>query len=300
MRGMITEIQRFSLNDGPGIRTTVFFKGCDMKCSWCHNPETLEMKPQLMFYSQKCIGCGHCFTECKTGAHYIDDSGAHKIDRLLCNSCGKCAEACYAQALVMCGKEMSVDEVMFEIEQDKPYYENSGGGVTLSGGEVLMQKEFAEEIADACHQKGIKIAVESNISLPFEEIEPLFSKMDFIMCDLKIFDEDRHRKYIGIGNSQILKNIKAIDGLGIPMIVRTPLIPGATDSVDNIREITKYLSGIKNLTRYEMLNFNPLGASKYDGLNYENAFKGKLPLDKTHLEALKNAALENLPVVKVV
>lgn len=300
MKGMITEIQRFSLNDGPGIRTTVFFKGCNMKCSWCHNPETLKKKPQLLFYPQKCIGCGHCFTECEAGAHYIDGNGVHLINRTLCTDCGKCAAACYAQALVMCGKEMSVDEVMSEIEQDKSYYDNSNGGVTLSGGEVLMQKEFAAEIADACRRKGIKVALESNISLPFEEIKPLFSKMDFIMCDLKIFDEDLHRKYTGIGNSQILKNIKAIDNLGIPMIVRTPLIPRVTDTLDNIRKISEYLSGINNLERYEMLNFNPLGASKYDGLDAENDFKGTLPLDKTHLEALKNAALENLSVVKVV
>lgn len=300
MQGMITEIERFSLKDGPGIRTTVFFNGCNMRCAWCHNPETLKLTPELMFYPQKCIGCGKCFTVCKTGAQVLGNNSVHQINRSRCKNCGSCAKSCYAGALVMCGQPMSVQEVLFQIKQDKAYYDQSNGGVTLSGGEVLLQREFAAELTDACHELGIQVAVESNISLPFSKIEPLFSKMDLIMCDLKIFNSAEHKKYTGVENAQILENIKKIDALNIPLIIRTPLIPGATDSLENIKSISQFLATIKNLKRYEMLNFNPLGASKYESLGTENTFRSALPLKEEQLAALKKVAEQSLPVVKVV
>ena len=300
MQGMITEIERFSLKDGPGIRTTVFFKGCNMRCAWCHNPETLKLTPELMFYPQKCIGCGKCFTVCKTDAQVLGNNSVHQINRSLCKNCGSCAKSCYPGALVMCGQPMSVQEVLFQIKQDRAYYDQSNGGVTLSGGEVLLQREFAAELADACHELGIQVAVESNISLPFSKIEPLFSKMDLIMCDLKIFNSAEHKKYTGVENAQIIENIKRIDSLNIPLIIRTPLIPGATDSLENIKSISQFLATIKNLKRYEMLNFNPLGASKYESLGTENTFRSALPLKEEQLAALKKVAEQSLPVVKVV
>ena len=300
MKGMITEIQRFSLNDGPGIRTTVFFKGCNMKCEWCHNPETLHFGQELLFYPTKCIGCGHCFTECPVGAHYLSEAGEHCIDRQSCINCGKCAEICYADAVVMCGKEMSVEDVMFHITQDKAYYENSGGGVTLSGGEVFMQKDFAVSLVEYCKKEGIHTAIESNMNFPVDMALDLCSKVDLIMCDIKIFDEKSHIAHTGVSNSKILNNIKLIDNLGIPTIVRTPLIPGITDTVDNISSISKYISDMKNLVRYEMLNFNPLGASKYEGLNIKNPCKDAEPLKKERLDELEKIATVNVAKVKVI
>lgn len=284
--GIITDIQRFSLSDGEGIRTTVFFKGCNMRCAWCHNPETISKNSELMFYESKCIGCGKCFTICPVNAHAFDGSGRHIIHRDVCTSCGKCTEVCYAQALSMCGREMSIDEIMEQVRQDKAYYKNSGGGVTLSGGEVLCHHDFAEALADACHAEGIDVAIETNMSVPFEKAVNLLKKVDLIMCDIKLFDDEAHKKYTGISNRIILENIEKTDLLGVPFIVRTPLIPGVTDGEENISAIANYIRNFKNLVRYEILNFNPLGEGKYKALGHGNAFEDTRPLGKDRLEEL--------------
>ncbi len=213
----------------------------------------------------------------------------HVIDRSLCVSCGKCAGVCYAEALTMCGKEMSVEDIMKQIRQDKAYYKNSGGGVTLSGGEVLCNLGFASELAEACHVEGINVAIESNISFPFEKIVGLLKKVDLVMCDIKLFDDEMHKKYTGVSNKNILENIDKIDALGIPFIVRTPLIPGVTDSIENVVAIANHIKGSKNLIRYELLNFNPLGEGKYKGLNRCNAFEDARPLKENYLEAIAKA-----------
>lgn len=281
----VTEIQRFSLNDGDGIRTTVFLKGCNMRCSWCHNPETISAHSELMFYESKCIGCGRCFQVCPKGAHKVVD-GKHMIDRELCVNCGRCAESCYAEALVMCGRLMSTEDVMKQVRQDKAYYEASGGGVTISGGEVLCNSKFAEELTDQCHAEGIEVAIETNLSLPFEMVESLLEKVDFIMCDLKIFDDKLHREHTGVSNMTVLENIRKLDGLNKPVIVRTPLIPGVTDTRENITAIVEYIKDMKNLKRYELLNFNPLGEGKYKSLDKENSFEKARPLHKDTLEQI--------------
>lgn len=286
MKTLITDIQRFSLSDGDGIRTTVFFKGCNMNCTWCHNPETIKTERELMFYETKCIGCGKCFAACPTGAQQVKD-GKHIIDRAKCINCGKCADVCYAEALVMCGKEMSVEDVMFQVRQDKAYYDSSNGGVTISGGEVVCQKEFASELADACHKEGIKVAVETNLCYVFDFAKDLLEKMDLIMCDVKIFDDESHKTYTGVSNKLILENVLKLDELNIPVIVRTPLIPGATDSTENIENIANYIKGMKNLFRYEILNFNPLGEGKYKALDAENEFESARPFNEENLERIR-------------
>ena len=272
MEHLITDIQRFSLNDGPGIRTTVFFKGCNMRCAWCHNPETLSLTPDLLFYPAKCIGCGRCFALC--AAHRLVD-GKHIIDRSQCTRCGKCAESCYAQALVLSGREMTVEEIMAEVRQDKPYYAASGGGVTLSGGEVLCHGDFAAELAKACHAEGISVAIETNLSFPLTRIRPLLDHVDLIMADCKLFDDALHRQYTGISNANVLANIRAIRD--IPMIVRTPLIPGVTATEENLTAIARFLSGKENLLYYQLLNFNPLGITKYQSLDAPNPFASAKP-----------------------
>ena len=286
MKGLISNIQRFSLTDGDGIRTTVFFKGCNMKCNWCHNPETLSGDRELMFYAGKCIGCGKCFSACPVGAHSVVD-GKHIIDRKKCTACCKCAAVCYAEALVMCGREMTVDEVMREVRQDKAYYDSSKGGVTLSGGEVLCQKEFAMALADACHAENIRVALETNLCFSFEHLKPLAEKADLIMCDLKLMDDEAHKKNTGVSNKYILENIKKLDGLGIPVIVRTPLIPGVTDSKENIKAAAEFVCGMKNLVRYELLNFNPLGEGKYKSLDAENLYEKVRPHGEEKLTELR-------------
>ena len=299
MESVITDIQRFSLSDGAGIRTSIFFKGCNIRCEWCHNPETISRNPQLIFYRTKCIGCGSCFSACPKNAHRLEN-GSHIIDRNLCMNCGKCASVCYAEALVMCGRRMTVAEIMSEVRQDIQYYRDSGGGVTLSGGEVLCQREFAAELVKACHAEKINVAVETNLSLPFDEIKDFLSSVDYIMCDIKIFDSGIHKKYTGIENTEILRNIRLLDSLCVPFTVRTPLIPGVTDSNKNISAIAKYIVNLKNLQSYELLNFNPLGAEKYKGLDKINRFLKAGPLDKDRLDELEEL-VQNIGVkVKIV
>lgn len=292
MNGMITEIERFALNDGPGIRTTVFFKGCNMHCAWCHNPETISGNRELHYYANKCIGCYKCVYACPCKAHKRINN-EHRFFPNLCVKCGKCASVCYAGAMAVSGEKKTVEDVMNEILQDKPYYVTSKGGVTLSGGEVLCQKEFAEELTDACHEQGISVGIETNLSFPWDTIAPLIDKLDLIMCDLKLDDTDAHKKWTGIGNEQIKENIGRLAQTGKPFIVRTPLIPGATDSDENIAGIAAFLKSIDTngtMMYYELLNFNPLGGTKYKSLRRKNPFEDAKPLPRERVIALKEIA----------
>lgn len=292
MNGMITEIERFALNDGPGIRTVVFLKGCNMKCAWCHNPETISGSRELHYYSGKCIGCYKCVYACPSKAHKRINN-EHRYFPNLCIKCGKCADVCFAGAMAVSGTKASAEEVIGEILQDKPYYISSGGGVTLSGGEVLCQKEFAEELTDLCHREGISVGIETNLSFPWEQISPLIEKADLIMCDLKLDDTEAHRKWTGIGNEQIKENIRQLARTGKAFLVRTPLIPGATDSDENIKNIAQFLAGTctgSGFLCYELLNFNPLGGTKYASLRKANAFADAKPLSKERLLHFKELA----------
>lgn len=287
--GMITDIERCAFSDGPGIRTVVFFKGCNMRCQWCHNPETIPIRQSLLYYPNRCISCFKCVYACPSKAQKRID-GVHHFYPRLCVKCGKCAAVCYAEAMVTSGKRMTVEQIMHEVIQDKPYYQSSGGGVTLTGGEVMCQIPFACELADACHAEDIQVGIETNLSLPFDEMLPLLNLTDIVMCDLKIWDSAEHERRTGISNERIIENLRKLDALGKPFIVRTPLIPGATDTDENIGAIAAFLGTLKNLQRYELLNFNPLGASKYEGMGVPNAFATAKPLPRERVMALKAIA----------
>lgn len=289
MYGMITDIQRFSLNDGPGIRTTVFLKGCNLHCAWCHNPETIRKKNELMVYPANCIGCGHCVPVCTSGARSIA-AGVLQFDRSRCTACGACAAVCFPGALKMAGRSVSVAEVMGEILQDRAYYADSGGGVTLSGGELFCQAEFTDALIDACREEKIPVAVETNLNWQFESARPILEKLDLIMFDVKIFDSVEHKRWTGVENAELLDNARRLDTLDRPLIARTPLIPGATDSAENIRAIAGFLRNFRNLRCYELLNFNPLGDSKYRALEEKNPFVSARPQKPEALNRLREAA----------
>lgn len=289
MYGMITDIQRFSLNDGPGIRTTVFLKGCNLHCAWCHNPEAIRMTNELMVYPANCIGCGHCVPVCPSGARSIA-AGVLQFDRSRCTACGACAAVCFPGALKMAGRSVSVEEVMGEILQDHAYYADSGGGVTLSGGELFCQAEFADALIDACRKEKIPVAVETNLNWQFESVRPILEKLDLIMFDVKIFDSVEHKRWTDVENAELLDNARRLDTLNRPLIARTPLIPGATDSAENIRAIAGFLRNFRNLRSYELLNFNPLGESKYRALEEKNPFVSARPLKPEALTRLREAA----------
>lgn len=259
MNGVITDIQKFSLHDGDGIRTTIFLKGCNMRCGWCHNPETIGRDPQYVFYEEKCIRCGHC-DNCPTGAR------------------------------VLIGRHMGVEEVFKEIVADEPYYQSSGGGVTLSGGEPLMQSDFAAALLQRCHEAGIRTAVETNLSLPYERIEKMLPWLDHVFFDIKLWNDEAHFTATGVSNVIVLENARRLAQTGIPAVVRTPLVPGLTATQANIGAIATFVLTLPNVTAYELLNFNPLGEGKYRALGRKSAYGDKRPLKRDELEALANVA----------
>lgn len=293
MKGIITEIQRFSLRDGPGIRTTVFFKGCNMACAWCHNPETLGVRPQRMSYPDRCIGCGACIAVCPTldRAEMYTGSGANVLTNPRCTDCGACVRVCHSGAIQMAGAEMTVGQVMEEIVQDKAYYLQSGGGVTLSGGECTVQMGFLLALLAACRDEGIQTAIETNLLLPWAQLGPALALLDLVMFDIKLMDPGAHRKWTGAGNETILSNARRVAEGRFPYIVRTPLVPGVNDSEAEIAQIAGFLGSLSRAPEYyELLRFNPLGAGKYGALGLDDPFAGARPQDMELAERLKAAA----------
>jgi pyruvate formate lyase activating enzyme len=289
MQGIVTNIQRFSIHDGPGIRTTVFLKGCNLRCFWCHNPETLGTKPELQLFFERCIACGECFKRCPNGAHTVVD-GQRRFLRAKCQGCGACAETCYAEALVLVGQVKSVDEVVEEVLRDHPFYETSGGGVTLSGGEPLLQFEFSRAILERCKAEGVHTAIESAVNYPWERVAAMIKVTDLVMIDIKHMDSARHREATGVPNERILENALKLGQQPQPLIVRTPLIPGVNDNEADIAAIATFVKQLPNLVYYELLPFHPMATSKYQSLDMDYRAKDLARLSNERVEALTEVA----------
>ena len=268
--GIITNIQKYTIHDGPGIRTEVFFKGCNLRCPWCSNPEGLERKPELGFYPDKCLGedqCGWCRKACPSppplGTHC-----ASQFDTAKCRDCLKCAEACPAGAIRVWGRRYSVPELMEEIRKDRSFYDKSGGGVTLSGGEVLLQWEFAAALLRACRDEGIHTCVESALHVPWEHAEAVLRCADMVITDIKHMDSARHKAITGVGNERILDNIRRTAALGKPLVIRTPVVIGYNADEENIRRIGAFLREALggNILQYQLLPYRKMGTEKYASL----------------------------------
>ena len=259
MQGTVFDIQRFSTHDGEGIRTTVFLKGCNNRCVWCHNPESLSSKPQLRFFASKCIGCMRCVEVCKYGALTSEN-----FDILKCVNCGECAKVCCTGAREVTGKSMSALDLFRQIKKDKSYYQNSGGGVTFSGGEPMLQADFIKEVSEMCSAESISVGIQTAGNVPYSEFEKIIQYTDFIMCDLKVFNDDIHKKYTGVSNSLILENIRRLAEEDMDLIIRTPVITGVNDNKEYIADICRYIKDFKNLKYYELLKYNELGVSKLE------------------------------------
>lgn len=259
----ITNIARASLHDGPGIRTVVYFKGCGLRCQWCHNPETLDPKQEILFAPTKCIHCGRCVALCP--AHHVIEGNEMLFLREGCEKCGGCAASCPSGALSIAGKRMSIAEVMDEIRKDVHYYTQSGGGVTLSGGECLLQAEFCRELLKTCKGEGIHTAIESALFVPWTQIEKVLPFCDFLFADLKIAHGEKHRRYTTQDNRLILENLqKMASAVPNKVTVRIPLIPGVNDSSEDIAAFAAVLKPFaEQLRGIEVLRYNPLAESKY-------------------------------------
>jgi len=266
VKAIVFNIQGYSVQDGPGIRTTVFFKGCPLKCRWCSNPESQASFPDGGYVSKFCTGCGRCVDVCTVGAIALGENGI-RIERDRCNGCGKCVDACYEGALKLWGKEMSTDETLQEVEKDRPFYRNSGGGVTLSGGEPLHQAGFIVPFLRRCKEIGIDTCLDTCGFGDSLFLEEALDYSDLVLYDLKFMDSAIHQQFTGVPNQLILDNAKLIADKGVPMIVRIPLIPGINDSEENIRSIASFVRGLKSVKQVDLLPYHAFGSSKYEMLD---------------------------------
>ncbi|MBQ7292206.1 MAG: glycyl-radical enzyme activating protein [Clostridia bacterium] len=282
MKARVIEIKRFAVHDGDGIRTTLFLKGCPLACVWCHNPEGIGSAPQLAYMADKCIGCGSCVSGCPSGAHSVKD-GLHIFEREKCIGCGKCEEECPVNALKFYGREMSVEELLPLLTEDREFYENSGGGVTLSGGECLCHPDFCAELLARLKEQGIHTAVDTCGAVSREAIDKVMPYTDVFLYDVKAIDGEIHKKCTGRDNALILENLKYIDGCGKQIEVRYPYVPDYNSG--EAEKIGEFLSGLKNLTAVRVLAYHKYAGSKYSSLDMENKLPERMPTEEEVEEA---------------
>jgi len=271
--GRVFDIKRYSIHDGPGIRTTVFLKGCALRCLWCHNPESVDLKPELMHWPSRCSRCYSCITACPLGAIAKEAAGAVVIDRRICNLCGRCAEACLYDAMQMVGRDMSVDDVLAEVEKDRIFYEQSGGGVTLSGGDPFVQSAFAEALLEGCRSRGIRTALDTAGMSQNGVLDGLTAKTDLVLYDLKCMDDARHREMTGVSNVPIIENLKRLAARGTEIWIRIPLVRGVNDDDDNIRRTIAFLKSLKTIKRVGILPYHSGGLEKARRIGQESHFR---------------------------
>lgn len=283
----VFNIQPFSIHDGPGIRTTVFLKGCPLRCIWCANPESNLAKPQLLTYANKCTGCGRCVPACPKGAVSIAEEKA-VTDRKKCVDCGACVSKCPSDARELAGKEMSVEQVLAKVLEDRLFLEESGGGMTVSGGECLMHPDFTEALLKAAKEEGISTAVESSCFASEEVIRRVFRYVDTPLLDIKHMDDAKHREFTGVPNEQILRNIKIIkQELGKPVVIRIPTIPGCNDSEENIAATAKFVAEeLGTDVPVHLLPYHRLGEVKKESLGEAVEFTAEVP-ENDHMERRK-------------
>lgn len=273
MTGRVFDIKRYSIHDGPGIRTTVFLKGCSLRCLWCHNPESVEVGPELMHWPGRCTRCYACIEACPKGAIAKDAAGAVVIDRKACDLCGKCAEACLYDAMQMVGREMSVEEVLSEVEKDKIFYDQSGGGVTLSGGDPFVQSAFAEALLDGCRSRGIPAAVDTAGFSRNGVLDRVASKAGLILYDLKCMDDARHKELTGVSNVPIIENLKRLAAGPTEVWVRIPLVSGVNDDDENVRRTIALLKSLKTIKKVGILPYHSGGLEKARRIGRESHFR---------------------------
>ena len=276
--GVVFDIKRYAIHDGPGIRTTVFLKGCPLDCPWCHNPEGKRPEPEHMWWESRCLGCGGCVEACPEGA--ITMAGSLEIDAEKCTMCGACSEVCVTDALEVVGKEASVDEVMEDVRKDAVFYEESGGGVTFSGGEPTMQPVFLLDLLRACREEGFHTAVDTSGITAKESLLRMAEYVDLFLYDLKFMDDGAHREYTGASNALVLENLRALDEAGATIVIRVPLIPYVNDDADDVDRLGEFVSGLNGVQEVCVLPYHRAGTEKLGRLlTHREPFLSEPPAD---------------------
>ena len=290
-KAFIFNKQKYNMYDGPGVRTLVFFKGCPLRCKWCSNPEGLERKYQIMFKPTTCVSCGSCVPVCPQKIHSISSSGEHIIDRSIdCIGCGQCVEACIPEALKVAGEQVPISELLEYVEQDRAFYDQSGGGVTLGGGEVTSQPEAAINLLQACKQEGLHTAIETCGYTKKETILRFAEYVDLFLFDLKHIDPDRHFELTGVRNEMILENLEELIMKRNHVEVRMPMLKGINDSEAEIRGVIEFLKPFREFKNFEgidLLPYHKLGVNKYVQLGMDYPIEGDPSLDDADLDRIE-------------
>ena len=293
MKIPVADIRRLTLHDGPGTRTTVFVKGCPLRCRWCHNPECFSAEPRLIFHDNLCIGCGRCVAACPRSVHALVESqkskvesqkSAHRIDRTHCLACGACVEACWQGALEICGRDYTPEELLSLLLRDEAFYA-SGGGVTVSGGEPLLYAEAVGKLFELLHAHGVRTALDTCGEVPFEAFERVLSATDLVLFDIKGMDPVRHRENTGRDNARIHANLRRLGELGVPVEIRMPVVPGCNDAEAEFEAAARFLSEIPSVTAVRLLPYRSLARKKYRAAGLEDAMPDATTPDAAFLES---------------
>ncbi len=289
-RTLVLNITRMTVHNGPGIRTLILLKGCPMRCVWCSTPESQKKTPEIAFYADRCIRCDDCISACPLDAITAGDE-AVTINRELCDNCGRCVNVCYTEALRLLGREYTVEELVNEVKRDEVAYKHSGGGVTVSGGEPLLEPEFALELLRTFKRNGINVGVDTCGYVPRENIESVLPYVDFFLWDIKQMDDKKHREMTGVSNKLILDNLCFVSEKNIPVYLRIPIIPGYNDSEENLRAVCDFAKDLHSLVEIHLLPLHHLGEARYAALGREYPIGG-IPLieDKVLAEMMNLVA----------
>jgi pyruvate formate lyase activating enzyme len=299
IKGRIFSIERYAINDGPGIRTLVFLKGCPLSCLWCFNPEGQSFSPEVVYYIEKCINCNICVAICPQKAIKKNTNGRKIINSKLCNACGLCIKDCPPGALKLYGQQFTVKAVLEEIKKDIPFYRNSDGGVTLSGGEPISQSVFAQEILKECQKVNIHTAIETSGYQNWKNFQKILKYVDLVLYDIKHMNPKKHRELTGVTNELILSNAIKISSLGIPMIIRLPIIPSYNDSKENIENTKKFIGKLKTVQEVDLLFYKPLGVIKYERLGRKYKLKKIKSLNSSYFKNIKETIENSVELVNV-
>ncbi len=286
-KGTIFDVKRYAIHDGPGIRTTVFLKGCPLQCQWCQNPEGIEPGPEIFIRQKRCAeDCDACVSACPQGAiskngHSID------IDREKCDFCKKCEDACVYDALEIVGQDVTVAQAMEEIERDRVFFDESGGGITFSGGEPLMQLEFLEMLLTEIKKKKIHVTLDTSGYVSFQDLKKVSGQVDLFLYDLKIMHDEKHKKYTGVSNRIILENLRKLTEMGKAVAVRIPLISGINDDDQNIEALTAFLQSLRNIQHISLLPYHSGGCEKYRNLRKQDSLRKFKPPSVTRMDEIE-------------